>query len=160
MGCPKWARWMRIWCLRPVSGRRRSKEKVESLWLSVEEATSPQPSPPAEREKLLPPPDKSERENRFSTRNSVCAGAPSGRTQSLMATGLDSSLPSGASMTPCSAATWPWTMARYSLVTARVSQILPSSPAAPGFFASKTMPLVSRSRRWMRCGWEVLSFEF
>ena len=131
MGWPMCARWMRIWCLRPVRGKRRSREKFIGR---------ARPSVRA-RFHLGETAGRGRRPymtiNLRSTKKSVCAGAPSGRTQSLMATMLCSSLPSGASIVPCSAATWPWTMARYSFSTARLSRIFPSSPAVCGIFCDQ-----------------------
>ena len=118
--------------------------------------TSPRLSPPirwAERGNGCPPKFSIGLLNLRSTQNSVCDSAPSGRTQSLMATTLASSLPSGASMIPCSAGTCPCTMARYSFSIERPSRIFPNSPATTGFFATITTPLVSRSRRLTRWGW-------
>lgn len=63
---------MRIWCLRPLWGRTRSRVKSPSA-----------------------------RVNRRSTANSVFATEPSGRTQSLMEMMACSSLPSGPRSRPC-----------------------------------------------------------
>lgn len=81
---------MRIWCLRPLWGRTRSRVKSPSA-----------------------------RVNRRSTANSVFATEPSGRTQSLMEMMACSSLPSGASQQAVSGTKWPCAMARYSFSTWR-----------------------------------------
>lgn len=91
-------------------------------------------------------------EDEFGERESFTRPADFGRTQSLMATGRAGSGPSRASTTPAGAVGTPRTMARYFLVTARVSQSRRRSRAATRVLATRTRSLVSRSRRWTSWG--------
>jgi len=124
IGVPLVNRCTRIWCVRPVRGSARTTANF-----------------PRGAVRLT---------NRFSTLNSVTAGAPSGSIACFNQIGDSQRIPwraSGASTVVVSHSGQPFTMARYSFLIRRRCIARPKRRAAAALFAIRTRPLVSRSSR-------------
>ena len=98
--------------------------------------------------------------NRYSTLNRVRHSRPAGWTTCLTQIAAGPSSPSrkiGCALVHSSTPGHPVTIARYSFSTSRRSKMMPSSRAARVCLATKTSPLVSRSKRFTIAGFAPFS---